>query len=483
MSLRAISRELMLSKNTVRKIVKQQGKMPDNERKDKILIDHDILSKLYSKCEGRLSRIHEMLEEEHGINVGYSTLTRLIRELELGRPKNKRCFKVPDTPGEEMQHDTSPYKIKIGDKTINVIASILYFRYSKMRYLKFYRSFVRFAMKCFFHESLMFFGYSARTCIIDNTNLARLRGTGKNAIIAPEMEAFAKQYGFKFVCHEVKHCNRKAGNERSFYTLEQNFFPGRTFETLEDLNKQAFEWATIRRANKKVAKTDIIPAKAFEFEKEYLIKIPAFISPPYRVHERITDQYGYVAFNGNYYWIPGTRRDTMTVLEYSNKIKLFKNRALITEYDLPSSLIKKQQFFPKGSKAPKYKPCQRKKPTEQEEKKLRAASKIVDDYLNFLPLSGNSKHRFIRKLFSLFQKLNLALFIKTIERAAKYKITDIKTIERIVVLNMNDGIYEIPNVEIDRDFHKRDSYIDGKLTDIPDLSLYDKLLEEGEQNE
>ena len=30
---------------------------------------------------------------------------------------------------------------------------------------------------------------------------------------------FGKQYGFEFVCHEINHCNRKAGNERSFYTL------------------------------------------------------------------------------------------------------------------------------------------------------------------------------------------------------------------------------------------------------------------------
>jgi hypothetical protein len=34
------------------------------------------------------------------------------------------------------------------------------------------------------------------------------------------MEAFAKQYGFVFRCHEIKHCNRKAGEERSFWTVE-----------------------------------------------------------------------------------------------------------------------------------------------------------------------------------------------------------------------------------------------------------------------
>ena len=50
-----------------------------------------------------------------------------------------------------------------------------------------------------------------------------------NALIVPEMEAFAKQYGFVFRCHEIGHCNRKAGEERSFWTVETNFLPGRTF--------------------------------------------------------------------------------------------------------------------------------------------------------------------------------------------------------------------------------------------------------------
>ena len=105
-----------------------------------------------------------------------------------------------------------------------MIASLLYLRYSKRKYLKFYRVFNRFAMKCFLHEALMFWGYSAPNNMIDNTNLARLRGTGKHAIIVPEMEAFARRYGFQFICHEIGHSNRKAGEERGFWTTETNFF-------------------------------------------------------------------------------------------------------------------------------------------------------------------------------------------------------------------------------------------------------------------
>jgi len=71
--------------------------------------------------------------------VGYSTLTRLLRELDPGQKKKKRTVHVEDIPGQEMQHDTSPYRLIIGNRQVQVVASLLYFRYSKMRYLKFYR--------------------------------------------------------------------------------------------------------------------------------------------------------------------------------------------------------------------------------------------------------------------------------------------------------------------------------------------------------
>lgn len=99
-------------------------------------------------------------------------------------------------------------------------------------------------MECFFRPALIFWGCPARQCIIDSSNVARLRGAGAHALIHPEMKAFAKQYGFVFRCHEVKHCDRKAGKERSFWTVETNFLPGRTFRDLEDRNRRACEWST-----------------------------------------------------------------------------------------------------------------------------------------------------------------------------------------------------------------------------------------------
>ena len=483
MGVRKIARSLGVNRGTVSDIIKQKGVIPESARSDKIQLDDQLLIKLYNDCDGWVQRIHEKLTEEEGITIGYSTLTGKIRELGLGKSKNQRCARVPDKAGEEMQHDTSPYKVKLGEKRVLVQASLLYFRYAKVRYLKFYPSFDRFKMKCFLHEALSFWGYAAGVCIIDNTNLARLRGTGQNAVIVPEMQQFAKQYGFEFVCHEVRHSNRKAGNERGFFTVVTNFFAGRKFEDMADLNAQAFEWATVRSANRPTGKTRLIPASAFEYEKAYLNKLPAYVEPPYLVYQRRTDQYGYAAFDGNFYWIPGTGRHNVKVLRYDEHIKIYHQRKLLGHYQLPAYGVKNEQITPIGQPKPQHKPKYRKKPTAGEEKILRTAAVEIDAYLSFAlnEKGAKSKHRFIRQLYGLYKKMARSLLIKTIKRAKKYRITDIKTVESIAVLLIKEGNYDMPSAQIDSEFKNRQTYHEGRFAGDVDLSDYDKMMEDDDE--
>jgi transposase len=471
-----------VSRNTVREIVKQQGETPKSVRSDKKVIDEERLRRLYTECDGYAERVYEKLVEEEGIEVGYSTVTRMLRELCISVPEKQRCDEVPDQPGAEMQHDTSPYNVKLGERQVGVIASLLYLRYSKRRYLKFYRAFNRFKMKCFFHEALMFWQYSAPTCVIDNTNLARLKGIGKHAVMVPEMAEFGKRYGFAFLCHEKNHANRKAGDEKGLHTVETNFLPGRTFESLEDMNAQAFEWATNRMHNKPVGKTRVIPAEAFEYERPYLTKLSPYLPEPYRLHRRGTDQYGYAAFDGNYFWVPGIKRDDVKVIEYASRLIIYQNRECVAEYQLPLDGVKNKKVSPEGMSLPRYSPSHRKRPTKEEEQRLRAMDGAVDVFLDFvLPPLGVGRHGFIRKLFALSRKMTPSLFVRTIERAYKYRITSIETIESIALLLMRQETSDLPLVEVDGDFRHRETYLEGYLTDPPDLSVYENIVEEDDE--
>ena len=162
MSARQIARRLHVSRDTVKTIIGQQGQMPQVVRHPKQPIDRELLQRLYDECEGWIQRVHEKLVEEAKIPIKYSTLTHRLRQLGISHGKEGRCGEVPDEPGAEMQHDTTVYPIKLGGQPTRLVASLVYLRYSKRRYLKFYRSFNRFRMKGFLHEALTHWGYAAR---------------------------------------------------------------------------------------------------------------------------------------------------------------------------------------------------------------------------------------------------------------------------------------------------------------------------------
>jgi transposase len=481
MAAREISQRLNISRNTVGVIIEQQGQCLPKQRRDKIGVDLELLQRVYRECNGWVQRVHEKLKEEHGITIGYSTLTRLLQQHGMGTGNSGRCDSVPDSPGDEMQHDTSVYQVTFGDQRTRVIASMLYLRYSKRRYLRFYRSFNRFAMKCFLHEALMFWGYSARQCIIDNTNLARWKGTGKQAVIVPEMVTFGQTYGFEFVCHAINHPNRKAGEERSFWTLETNFLPGRQFASLEDMNQQAREWATERVEQRPMGKSRLIPAKLFEHERGYLLELTEHLCPPYQSDQRDTDQYGYIAFNGNYYWVPGTGRETVKVLHYADRLKICLRGSILAEYPLPADDVKNKKFSPPDQPAPRHGPKNRKQDSQPEEQRLRNLGSDVADYLEFAAKTpGIQRHRFTCQLFALSRQLTANVFLETVRRALRYRITDMTVVERIAWLCTSEGQPWIPDVEVDDNYRERPSYLEGRITDAPDLSIYDQLSQENE---
>lgn len=472
-----IARLLNISPKSVRRLLKDNGATPP-PRQDKIAVSEDLLRRTYVECKGYGQRIHEVLTEEHGVTIGYSTLTRLLRDSGIGRKHQHRYAHVEEVPGAEMQHDTSPHRVKLGDKTVLVQCSSLYLRYSKMRYIQFYRSFNRWRMKCFFHEALTRWGYVAKTCVIDNTNLAVLHGTGKDAVFHPEMVSFAKPYGFTWLAHEKGHANRKAGCERSFWTVETNFLPGRTFLSLEDMNEQALAWSE-RFAQKPQAKTRLIPGELFESEKADLIKLSDALQPPYQPHQRVLDAHGYLAFDGNYYWVPDepglSPGGKVELLQYPREIKIFPHGLSFGHsalcYPLPGYGVKNQRFAPQGAVLNPYVPRQFKQNSQEEEKRLRAIDPLCGEYLDFIKASGDvrQKPRFIRDLYGLSRKMSEELLLATLSRGLRYKVSSLEALQRMSRQLLQA---ECPDLEASaQDYEQREAFQAGRFSrenDLPD---------------
>ena len=82
------------------------------------------------------------------------------------------------------------------------------------------------------------------------------------------------------------------------------------------------------------------------------------------------------------------------------------------------------------------------------------------------------RHVFLRRLVALSQRMTPELFIKSVQRAHRYRINSLQMIERIALLQLREGTAELPLAEVDEAFRQRTTYQEGSLTDPPDLSIY-----------
>jgi len=69
----------------------------------------------------------------------------------------------------------------------------------------------------------------------------------------------------------------------------------------------------------------------------------------------------------------------------------------------------------------------------------------------------------------LSRKMSVELFGQTLERAHKYRITSLETLQNIAWLYLQQGPGQVPLVEIDAAFRERETYQEGSLTDPPEL--------------
>ena len=471
MGRKEIARLVRIDVKTVRKILADQPRKEPAGRKDGIVVKEKLLEELYLDCKGYRQRMHELLTEEHGIPIGYSSLTRLLRAKGLGVKKKPRSCHVPDVPGEEMQHDTSEHKVRIGGAQRKVFSSGLYLRYSKMRYVLFYRRFNRFTMKCFFDEALRHWGFCAPNCIIDNTHLAILYGCGSSAVMCPEMIGFGANYGFTWKAHALGHADRKAGTERNFYTMETSFLPGRTFDSLEDINRQAIQWATVRYAKRPQAKTKLIPAMLFETEKSALIKLPDYVSVPSMEHHRVVDEYGYISFDGNYYHVPESLRKRMVVVvQYAHHLGIMDGITEVVRHTIAADGIKNERIVEPGhAPLPRYAPKNRKLGCEHEEKNLREMGATFSGYLEQTknPQSGvKQRPAFVRGLYALSKRLGPSLLERALTRAQAYNVFDLGAIERIAVqfIEVSEDA-PMHGGDTAEEYQKRPAYHEGLYTE------------------
>ncbi|NDH68593.1 MAG: transposase [Gammaproteobacteria bacterium] len=446
-SIREITRILKISRNTVRKWLRQET-IPESEdplfknEKEQELVQ--LIRSLLPSCRGNLVRVHEILTNEHQQNLAYSSLTYLVRKYQLketGKPK--RFGEYFYDPGVEMQHDTSPHQLMINGQSVKAQCASLVFGFSRKLFIQYYPCFTRFEAKTFLREALLFMGGSCKRCIIDNTSVILAAGAGANAVVAPEMLFFSRAFGFTFIAHAVGDANRKGKCERPFYYVETNFLAGRTFMDWQDLNQQARLWSETVSNAKPKRSIGVSPNTAFIQEMPALIPLPAVMTPIYKNVQRIVDTRGFVNLDSNRYSVPESHiGHTMDLYQYMDRIDIYYQNRLIAQHPRIMGHHQKQSTLP--GHHPSLRRRERQQEMSEAERQLTGHHPVLDQYLTTLKshVRGRGGASF-KHLLQLKQTYPFKAFMVAVTQASHYGLYDMKRLETMILKQIRNDIFTL----------------------------------------
>ena len=84
-----------------------------------------------------------------------------------------------------------------------------------------------------------------------------------------------------------------------FYFIERNFYPGRTFTDLADLNRQLADWCA-QKSRRFMTQLQARPIELCQIERPHLQALPIYIPEVFALHSRIVDVEGTLAQGRTY---------------------------------------------------------------------------------------------------------------------------------------------------------------------------------------
>ena len=446
---RSIARALRVSRGAVRDVLALgSDEVPAIVRAEKAHAFHDEILELYADCKGNLIRVYEEITKK-GAALSYPALTAYCRHHGIGHAPKPPAGHYEFAPGQEMQHDTSPHPAEIGGVARSVHIASLVFAFSRMTFMQLYPNFTRFIAKLFLTDAFQYFGGVCADCMIDNTGVIVLHGTGRDMVPVPEMASFAERFNFTFRAHEKGDANRSAEVEVHFRYIQNNFLSGRRFADFNDANSQARQWCDSINA-KFSTKLHAARRDLFATERPQIRPLPIWVPEVYDLHHRIVDLEGYVHVHGCHYSAPYVLIGRqLEVRETKDQIQLFHGPRLVGTH---------QRMVGRTGRStlPEHRPPRGQRPDKREpgleEREIVAAAPELERYVQVLKQRSSGRGTLaLRRLLRMLRDYPRASFLEAVRAAEHFGLYNLDRLERMVLQNVHRDFFPPAPPVIDQD--------------------------------
>ena len=333
-----IARRTGVSRKTVRKYIAMEkpAKYSREGRQSVIAPYTDYVRGRIDKHNLSAVRIYEEIREK-GYPGSYTTVKRLCRVLRNDR-SIQAVYRYETEPGKQSQVDFGEFGyIDIDGKHRKLYAFSMILGYSRMRYVEFTTDISTENVIKMHLNAFSFYGGFTDTILYDNMKqiVIERKLKASESRFNPKFMDFAEYYGIVIrLCYPYRP-ETKGKIENTIKYLRYNFFNGRTFEDLNNINIQCAEW--LNRVNSQIhGTTHEIPAERLKKETlNPLSSVPVYMIR--KEESRKVSRDCYISYKGNRYSVPW---------KYAGRECRIIEESALVRIEIDSSIVAVHEILP-----------------------------------------------------------------------------------------------------------------------------------------
>ena len=470
-SINAIAETVDVHHETVKNAIESNRFNRKRVTEDPLLPYHDKIRETletYPRISGK--RIFKMISGQ-----GYvGNLRRVRRFIRVIKPKIKARIhqKIQVIPGEQGQMDWAHFgTMPVGQAVRKLYAFIIVLAWSRAIFARFSFDMSAPSLLRLHHYAFQFFRGIPRTIVYDNMKTAVVDRVGSAVRLHPTLLEFSGHYGYEPIISAPYNPQSKGRVERAVRYLRENFFVGRTFNDLDDLNRQVMDWCLSEAmARPWPDNKEKSVGYCFDEERRVLLPLPSAIHLPPNIKHVGTDKYGYVRFDLNFYVVPAEHcKDSLTLMADDDQVRIYSGINLV---------ISHQRSWNKGEKVGEKerqadaKKNRQKTPMAHKFRALKEKIGCKEAFDNLMRRAidlGQDSHALLRFLLEAQKLYSIDILDRLIRDADQENVVFVADLQRvlgsIIKFEQPDMTLQLPERP-----EVRDLFIKSH-----DLNLYDKL--------
>lgn len=278
-----------------------------------------------------VTRIHEMLTEEHGWTGSYESLKRFTRPM---REDIRCCVRLEVSPGSEAQVDFGHAGVMwdpVEKRRRRAWLFLMTLSHSRHAYGEFvFTQDTRTWISCHAH-AFEYFGGVPKKIVLDNLKAAIIRAAVHDPMVNRTYRECAEHYGFLISPCLPGMPEHKGKVERGVPYVRKSFIAGREFRDKADANARLIDWLINKAGYRIHGTTKQQPLKIFDMvEKGALLPLPEEAFEISTWKEATLHRDCHVTVEGSYYSAPHTLRgQKLMICLVDNVTRIFHNYHLI----------------------------------------------------------------------------------------------------------------------------------------------------------